>query len=287
MQHFEDKWTATDGTLLYAQRWMPELPLKGAVGLVHGMGEHSGRYHHLAEFFTEAGYAVVTFDHRGHGRSEGKKGHTPSYGQLMDDIALLLRQTRMYCGEHPVFLYGHSMGGNLAVNFGLRKKPVLQGIIASSPWLRLAFEPPAWQLWLARLMMYLKPDYTRETDLEVQKLSHNKNVQRAFEEDEHTHNFITASMFFKTQQAGAYAMEHTSELLLPMLVFHGTEDRITSFEASEEFARKAGKKVTFKPWQGCYHEVHNEEEHMKLFQHVLNWMDTRVSEMADRGLPGV
>jgi len=160
MRHIEGSVTTRDEITLFTQSWLPENEMIGRVLLVHGMGEHSSRYHHVARILTEAGLRVDSFDHRGHGRSTGKRGHSPAYARLLDDVSLMLEQDN----TTPVFLYGHSMGGNIVLNYGLQKPPV-SGIIATGPWLKLTDQPPAALILFARLMSSIKPDLTLNSGL--------------------------------------------------------------------------------------------------------------------------
>jgi len=147
MKHSEFKFKTFDGLLLFAQSWQPKNQTKAVVCLVHGMGEHSGRYTYLVDRLIQTGYTVLTFDLRGHGRSPGQRGHTPSYEALLQDISSLLEVANERFPQRPSFLYGHSLGGNLVLNYVLRRQTQLKGVIATDPWLRLAFEPPRFKIW--------------------------------------------------------------------------------------------------------------------------------------------
>ena len=157
MQHIEFSQQAPDGIQFYFQGWQPETPAKAAVCLVHGLGEHSGRYAHVAAALNDAGYAVLGFDLRGHGKSGGPRGHTPTYDTLMDDIGRLLDEAAKRYPGAPCFLYGHSLGGNLVINYALRRKPSLAGVISTSPGLRVANPLPPLQVALAKVMNKLQP----------------------------------------------------------------------------------------------------------------------------------
>ncbi|GAG77006.1 unnamed protein product [marine sediment metagenome] len=146
MKHSEFEFKTFDGLSLFAQSWQPESQPQAVICLIHGMGEHSGRYAHVADRLTKAGYTIFTFDLRGHGKSEGPRGHTPSYEALMQDISSLLEVANKQFPQLSSFLYGHSLGGNLVLNYILRHQPQLEGVIVSDPWLRLAFEPPRFKL---------------------------------------------------------------------------------------------------------------------------------------------
>ncbi len=130
---------------------------------MHGLGEYSDRYKHVAEALTKKGYVLLGFDLRGHGKSEGQRGHTPSYGTLLDDITHLLVESSNHFPNLPRFLYGHSFGGNLVLNYALLRETPLTGVIASAPGLQLSFTPPAWKLILANIMNEVWPSLPQVT----------------------------------------------------------------------------------------------------------------------------
>ena len=278
MQRFEFGWQTKDGLRLYAQGWQPETAPKAVVCLVHGLGEHSGRYGHLAAFLNQAGYALLSFDLRGHGKSEGQRGYAPSYKALLDDIARLLDEAANRYPDLPRFLYGHSLGGNLVINCALRRRPQLAGVIATGPFFRAAFEPPAWKLTLARIMYNLWPTLSLSNELDRQALSRNPEVVRDYDEDPLVHDRLTPRLTMDMFQAGLWALEHASELSLPLLLMHGSADRLCSVQASREFAARAGDRCTLKIWDGFYHEIHNEPEQEQVFEYLLEWLNSRVSD---------
>jgi alpha-beta hydrolase superfamily lysophospholipase len=241
--------------------------------LVHGHGEHVARYDHVADALTEKGYAMLGFDLRGHGKSGGPRGHTPSYNALMDDIASFSQQTEQRYPGLPRFLYGHSLGGNLVLNYALRRKPDLRGVIATGPWLKLAFDPPASQVTLARLTNGIAPGFTQHSKLNTQGLSHDQVVVAAYDNDPLVHDKISARLFMAIYESGLWALEHAAEFPLPLLLMHGAADPITSAKASQEFAQRAGNKVTLKIWDGMYHEIHNEVGKAEVFKTMLTWLE--------------
>jgi len=121
MKHTEFEFKTFDGLSLFGQSWQPEDRTRAVVCLIHGLGEHSGRYVHVADSLSQAGYTLISFDLRGHGKSEGLRGHTPSYEALMQDISFLLEAANKKFPQLPFFLYGYSLGGNLVLNYVLRR----------------------------------------------------------------------------------------------------------------------------------------------------------------------
>lgn len=270
----EFQWRSIDELNIYGKYWAPDKDTKGVVCLVHGMGEHCGRYEHVGKFLSENGIALIGNDQRGHGRSQGKRGHTPSYELLIQNVHNLTQKAKELFPELPLILYGHSMGGNLVLNYVLQKKPVLSGVIASSPWLRLAFEPPAIKVKLGRLMRNIYPAFSQSTELDVKAISRIPEEVKKYEDDPLVHDRITAMMFTSVYDAGLWALQHPEEMELPLLLFHGTADQLTSCDASKEFAGKVKGDVTSRFFEGAFHETHND----LCREEVLNLIKTWVAE---------
>ena len=278
MRHTEFKLKTFDGLQLFGQSWQPEDKTRAVVCLVHGIGEHSGRYIHVADRLTKAGYAIFTFDLRGHGKSEGLCGHIPSYEALMQDISSLLEAANKQFPQISSFLYGHSLGGNLVLNYALRRQPHLKGVIVTAPWLRLAFEPPATKIALGKITNYIWPSFSQKNGLDTRALSHDLKAVYSYENDPLVHDRISARMFISTYQAGEWALEHASEFSLPLLLMQGRDDKIISVEAGREFAAKVKENCILKIWDDLYHEIHNESEKEEVFKFLIDWLDKKVSE---------
>jgi alpha-beta hydrolase superfamily lysophospholipase len=264
------KWKSSDGKEIYGHNWKAENPW-AVILLVHGMGEHCHRYEHVAKAFNEAGYSVYSFDHRGHGRTAGKKGHTPSYGHLLDVVDDVLKLAKKENGDTPVFLYGHSMGGNVALNMALRRKPGIKGVIASSPWLKLAFEPPVFQVLLAKVVKGLLPGLTQPSKLDVNSISRDKEEVKKYSNDPLVHDRISTIFFLHAHEAGLYALGRATEFGYPLFIFHGSDDKLTSHDASKLFAETAPN-ATWKSWKGLYHECHNEPEKDEVIKTMIDWV---------------
>jgi alpha-beta hydrolase superfamily lysophospholipase len=277
--HYEWFWQADDGIKIFAQGWEPAGDVAGAICLVHGHGDHSGRYAHVAAALAEAGYATITFDHRGHGKSGGNRGYTPSYDALLNDVAHALGEAERRYPGRPRFLYGQSMGGNLVLNYALRRRPPIAGVIATSPWLRLAFDPPAWRLALARVTDRILPALAQPSGLDIAAITRDPAAVRAYADDPLNHDRITPRLFHGVYAAGLWALAHAAEFPLPLLLMHGSADRITSAAASQEFAARAPD-CTFRLWEGCYHEVHNEPEQVEMFATIIDWLRAHTPHVA-------
>jgi alpha-beta hydrolase superfamily lysophospholipase len=250
------------------------------VCLVHGLGEHSGRYGHVSETLGKAGYVILAFDQRGHGKTPGRRGHSPSYGALMDDIGRLLEEAARKYPHQPCILYGHSMGGNFIINFALRRKPRLAGVMATAPALKAAFNPPALKVAVGKFMSKVWPGFTMPNGLDLQGLSRDPEVIRLYTSDPLVHDRLSARLGMDILNTGRWALDHAADFPLPLLLMHGSADRLTSVQASREFALKAGESCTLKIWEGFYHEVHNEPEKDEVLTFLITWMNARLSQMS-------
>ncbi len=272
MRHVDLELRSPDGLRFYGQCWAPEAEPRAAVCLVHGLGEHTGRYAHVAQALAAEGFGLIGFDLRGHGKTPGTRGHAPSYDALMDDITQLLDEAAKRYPGRPQFLYGHSLGGNLVLNYGLRRKPQVKGVVATSPALRLPKAPPALQLALGKVMYGLVPSFTMANGLDRTGLSRDPEVVRRYNADPLVHDRISARLALDMLAAGEWAIEHAGEWTLPLLLVHGTADRITWHEGTRAFADQVKGDCTLKLWEGFYHETHNEPEKAQVLGLMIDWL---------------
>ncbi len=272
MEKKQFEWLSFDNLKLFAQMWKPSGEIKAVINLVHGMGEHSGRYEQWATKLCEQGFAVISFDLRGHGLSEGQLGHSPAYYALLNDIDLLFAKQKELFPSLPVFLYGHSLGGNLVLNYTLRRVPNIVGVIATSPWLRLSMQPPKILLMFAKLMRSIAPALSQNTKLDAKLISRDALEVERYKSDKFVHGKISVSMFLSIVEAGKWALNNAHLLTVKSLVMHGTGDKITSYKASEEFVEKSNNFATLKLWADAYHELHHEAERQQVFDYLIGWI---------------
>jgi len=278
MSHFEWSWIQ-EGKKFFAQGWSPEGEPKGVVCIIHGFNEHSTRYADAASRLNAAGYAVLSYDEFGHGKTEGQRGHAPSYEAFLDSVKMVLDEAeKRYPGKRK-FLWGHSMGGGIATNYVLRRNPNINGLIATGPLFKLGFEPPAFKVMLAKMMKSIYPAFTEKAELDSAGISRDKEEVKKYDADPYNHGKITAGTFFGFFEAGKWAIQHAGDLKIPVLLMHGTADRLTSFEGTKEFAARAPKElVTLKLWDGYFHELHNEPEadRVPVFAFIVSWLDSKL-----------
>jgi acylglycerol lipase len=245
---------------------------KAVIILVHGLGEHILRYTYWADLFKKEGIGFAGVDLPGHGRSEGRRGNIKSYAVVGEMIEILLNSCRKTFPGVPIFLYGHSLGGGIVLDYILRKNPGIKGAIVTSPFLRLAFEPPQIKLMIASVMKNLVPGLIQPSGLNADHLSQDKEIVERYKSDPLVHGKISVSLFSASVSAAKYSLEHASELKIPTLIMHGSDDMILSPEGSREFAAKTDK-AELKIWDGGYHELHNETFKDEVFAYILNWIN--------------
>lgn len=242
------------GNRKYLHRWWPIDPPWAHVGIIHGLGEHGGRYHPLAESFVAAGIAVSAFDQQGHGRSPERRGRIRSYTSLLDDIAAFLTWSKELTPEIPIVLFGHSMGGNLVINYALRDYPQPNRAIASSPMIRLTAPPSPTFLSAARIVSRVFPNFTLRSNVVAEHLMSDPVEQQMLRDDDLFHSQLTLRLGAGLFDSGPWAIEHADRLKTPLLITHGTRDYRTSHKASAEFAQRAGAGCQLKLLEGELHD---------------------------------
>ncbi|MBS9773892.1 MAG: lysophospholipase [Tenacibaculum sp.] len=262
-------------TDFFGQYWKaPET--KAVIVLVHGMGEHSSRY---ADFvvpkLTENNYSVISFDHFGHGKTKGKRGYCPSFEAVLDSVSVVIEKAKELFPNKPIFLYGHSMGGNVVINYTLRKNPDLKGVISSSPFLGLAFTPPKWKMTIGKFLKKIIPTITLDSKLDDSKVSRINSEVEKYRKDTLIHSKVSPNYSISFIEAGDWAIKNATKLNIPIFLVHGTADGLTNYKASEEFAKKTDL-VTFKTYEGGYHELHNDLCREDFMADIINWLNTHI-----------
>ncbi|MDT8400636.1 MAG: alpha/beta hydrolase [Bacteroidales bacterium] len=252
------------------------LPVKKAVAciiLVHGLGEHIGRYKDMAAFFNENKYSFIGPDLPGHGKSPGKRGHIRDfslYNNIIDEVASYVREHE---GDIPLVLYGNSLGGSIALNYLVTGKNIHSGII-TSPWLKLSFEPPGIKVLLARVFSGLIPSLLQDSGLDPDDLSQDKNVVKNYRSDPLVHSLISLGLYVAASRNASALLECRDKLQVPVLIMHGGCDRILSAEGSETFAGN-NRMAELKIWADGFHELHNEVFREEVYVYILKWLNKR------------
>jgi alpha-beta hydrolase superfamily lysophospholipase len=274
METTEWKWNTSDGLEMYSKAWMPSRKARGVVCLVHGVGEHIGRYQADGEALAERGFILAGFDQRGFGKSGGRRGHTPSLEAYFSDIDLFLTEIARRYPDQPRFLYGMSMGAVLVLAYTPLHQPAVAGVIAAAPGLKTALEEQKLKVFLAKLLGKILPTLTLSSGVNAQMLSRDPRVADEYTNDPLVHFLVTTAWGKTMLRAIDLAFENGSRFPLPLLLMHGTKDEIAYPRSSQMFAELAPKgKVTLKMWNGFKHEMHTDPEKAEVFKVMLDWLD--------------
>ncbi len=269
--------TATDGNNVMVQDWLldPSAKLRGVVIVVHGLGEHAGRYDHVARQLNTWGFAVRGYDQCGHGESHGARGGLPSDTRLLDDLADIVDSTRARTPKGaPLILLGHSMGGLVVgrfVSLGLRK---VDGLVMSSPALDAGMN--AFQKFLVSVLPKIAPDLRVGNGVKPQFVSHDPAVVAAYKADPLVHDRISARLARFIAEAGPQTLALAPQWKVPTLLMYAGDDRLLNADGSRAFASAAPKNVvTSQCFDGLYHEIFNELDAKPVFAALKQWLDQR------------
>lgn len=273
MKQREFKTAGIGGLDLHAKAWLPEAGPRAVIALAHGLGEHLGRYGHVAERLVTAGYAVYAMDHRGHGRSPGRRANIERFDHVVSDFSAFAgRAARQHPGA-DLFLLGHSMGGAVAFAAALRLQESLRGLILSAPALAVEDKLPAWQKSMARLLSAVAPNVGVLT-LEAAAVSRDPQVVRDYENDPLVHHgSIPARTAVEVLDATRAFPGMARRLTLPVLILHGTADRLVPLGPARAVHHAiAAKDRTLRYYENLYHELFNEPEHAQVLDDVVAWI---------------
>ncbi|GAB5406112.1 MAG: alpha/beta hydrolase [Aureliella sp.] len=245
---FVHTWTPSSGEAADAPP-----AIVGNVVIVHGLGEHGGRYHSLAEKLTLAGFRVFAMDQQGHGKDHRPRGAIDSYESLLGDISDLLSWIGSTHDDRTILL-GHSMGGNLALNHALRIGSGYRGVIASGPMIRAQRAPGPIAEFLLRSWCWLRPRSSMKSTVIAERLMSDRAEIESFEKDELFHSTLSLKLGAALIDSGRWALGNAHNLSVPMLVAHGDTDVLTCPDASKEFAERAGESCELKIWEGFLHD---------------------------------
>ncbi|WP_322791631.1 alpha/beta hydrolase [Bellilinea sp.] len=275
MTVIEFNWNSDHQISYYGIEWKPDQSPRGVIILVHGLGEHSGRYQHLAQLLNQHGYAVIASDHAGHGQTGGKRGHVDSYECFFEELDTLLSRSRQNYPDLPIFLYGHSLGGSIILAYLLKRAPNVAGAIVTSPGIKLVSDPGV-MLVFGKILNRLVPSTALNNGLKLEGLSKDPKVIQAYKSDPLVHPWISARLAIQLIETGEWIRENGEQIQVPVLLLHGNADQLTAVEGSRELAEKNRKYVTYIEWEGGYHELHNEPDKEQVFQVILKWLEEQV-----------
>jgi alpha-beta hydrolase superfamily lysophospholipase len=268
--------SAADGTLLHVTDYLlPMAEVRGSVVLMHGLGEHSGRYRHIAEFFNRCGLSARCFDHRGHGRSQGPRGDVINGDPMVQDAEIVIDDFAARFADPP-FLFGHSMGGLFAARFALSQLSPLRGLILSSPALAVRLSP--FQQRLLAIMHAIAPRVRVPNGLPIGYLSHDAKVVSAYKADPLVHGKISARLMRSMLSSMEYCRLHAAALAVPALMMIAGDDHLVDAEGSKRFfAQLPAGMAQLHVYDGFYHEIFNEVEVQRPFADLGSWLAAQLS----------
>ena len=251
-------------------KWEIDNP-KANLILVHGAGEHVGRYNHWAKLFNHQLINVYGVDHYGHGNSPGARGHLTNYDLYLNEIKALKKMIDDQADGLPLLLYGHSLGGNIVLNWILEQEKSVNYVIASAPWIKLKLVPPTWKISLMKWLSGILPALSQSNELDPNWLSRDKLVVERYINDSLVHNKITLSAANILFQRAEILDNYNKQISEKVLIIHGLDDKITDAAASQAFAARTG--IDYHSVKGLYHELHNEPEQIEIFNYICNWLN--------------
>lgn len=269
-------WSTTDNHQLYWQAWFDEEAgqRRGTVALVHGYGEHSGRYDHVAVALVRAGYDVIALDLRGHGRSTGRRGYVRRFSRYVDDLALLKRRAIDRWPDRPLFVLGHSNGGLVTLRYALRKPNRIAGFATTSPLCRLAMRVSRLKKVAGKTAGRLAPKLSLPSGLDPSDLSHLTGVVEQYRNDPLVFDVANAGWFTEVQRAAEDLQRRAGALDQPFLFLVAGEDRVVDPGATESLFHRLGSlDRELEVFPDLYHEILNESSWRAIMQRLTLWME--------------
>jgi alpha-beta hydrolase superfamily lysophospholipase len=272
MPHTHDSLKSADGLTLSTSTWLPDASAKAAVVIVHGVAEHIHRYEHVANYLNTRGYAVYAMDHRGHGNSEGERTYFANFEQPVNDLRLWME--RVKAANSKIFMYGHSMGSLISLLYALRYQSELAGLVSSGTPLDAETTLSPFVIMLGKALNMIVPKL-HFLPLDSTTLSRDPAVSSGYDNDPLVDRKpLRLAMGVGIGSNATKVKARLSELKLPLLILHGSDDVICPPSGSDVLYQRAGSAdKTLKKYDGLRHEIHNEPEQNQVLQEIADWLD--------------
>ncbi|MBK7858377.1 MAG: alpha/beta hydrolase [Archangiaceae bacterium] len=269
----EGFFSARDNTRLYWQSQLPDGEFTSVVGVVHGYGDHSGRYRRVIDYLVSQGHGVLAFDYRGHGKADGKRGHVTEWSEYLGDMEVFWARVRQLASGKPTFVLAHSHGGLMATHFAARRPEGLKGLVLSAPFYRLAMKPPRVKTFAATLLANVLPSVPVATGLSPALLSRDVEWQRETAEDPLYGKAATPRWYVEHRKAQEALTGLGAQLVLPVLMVTGGSDPVASTPAARGFFETiASSDKTYKEYPGMLHEVLCEQGKEEVWADISRWL---------------
>lgn len=279
MKHSEGSFRGASELELYYQCWRPAEHPRAVIAIVPGLGDHSGRYTNVCGYFLPRGYAIYAFDTRGNGRSPGQRGYVSEWGEFREDLGSFLAFIHDREPRAPLFLLGESLGAVMALEYCLRRPQALSGVICAAPPLgEVGISPFLWML--AHLLNRVWPRFSVTTGLDNSNLSRDPERGEEFERDPLTHNRGTARLAIELRRAVEWIHAHAADLGVPLLILHGTADRIASSQGSRDFIGKVRfVDSELREYEGGYHEPYADINKDEVLAYTEQWLERHLDRV--------
>jgi len=277
MQHDEGKFIGRNNFNLYYQSWLPEGAPNAVLLVVHGIAEHSGRYSNLVNYFVPKGYAVYSFDLRGHGKSDGTRSHIEHFSYYLDDVKTYFDIVKKQNPNAKIFLVGHSMGSTIAIAYAVEHQSELSGLIVSGTTLKAGNSINKASILMAKILSVLAPKMGVAA-LDANGISRDKAVVAAYINDPLVYTGkLRARWGTELLKTMEKLKSKISELSLPILIMHGSADRLSDPSSSKMlFDGVSSKEKTLKLYEGFYHEIFNDPERQQVFSDMEAWLKLHI-----------
>ncbi|WP_246196402.1 alpha/beta hydrolase [Aquisphaera giovannonii] len=275
----DDTLISRDGMRLLVRSWPVAAP-RGVVVVAHGLGEHGGAYAPLAEAVgIPLGLEFAALDFRGHGRSPGRRGVVRRYEDFVGDLHAAVEWVRARRPRLPIFVLGHSNGGQIALRYALESPDRIAGVVASNPFIRIAMPVPPGKLRLGRLLLSVAPWLTLRADTPIDGMTRDPAMRDMYRTDTLRHNRISAPLFFGMVEGGEMLMERAGAIRSPLLMIVGGQDPVVSPAATRDlFDRVGAADKTMLLYPKMLHEPFNELGRAQVFQDVARWIEPRLGD---------
>lgn len=272
MKPFESYFKSHDHHRLFYQEWKAK-PAKGVLIFVHGLNEHSGRYGNPVRYFVKQGYTLYLFDQRGHGKSDGLRSHVDHFDSYLKDLDEFTRFAALREKGKKIFMVGHSMGGQVVLNYVGRLKPPLAGFITSSANIRVAVKIPWLKKYLGLNLVRFLPRFHLEGEIDPQWISRDPEVVRDYKRDPLVSKKMTLGLITELIKNQRTLLNLAPKVKIPGFLMHSGDDHICAKEGTEAFFKKMGAKdKKLKIYDGFYHELFNEYGREEVFRDMEEWL---------------
>ena len=277
MKHVEGKFKGYKNLNLYYQCWLPSNEPKAVLLVAHGLAEHSGRYINIVNHFVPKGYAVYGFDQRGHGKSQGQRGYVERFSHFVSDLKTFSGIIRSKHRDAKIFIVGHSVGGTIATAYAVHYQDEFDGLVLSGATLKVGASVSSGLIIVARVLSLLLPKMGLDV-IDASAISQDKTVVDAYVDDPLVYRGkIRARLGAELIKATQILLPQMSKIYLPILIMHGTADRLSDPRGSEIlYDRVSSRDKTLKLYGGFYHEIFNEPGREQVFADMEAWLVVRM-----------